>query len=153
MDHKLDQIDRALIRQLQRDERLSQRELAELVGLSQNACWRRLKLLEERGVISGQRVLINRRALGKNLVVFTMLRTRSHSKDWLTKFRRHVISIPDVVDFYRIGGDYDYMIKIVTEDMESFDSAYQRLIDTIELDAVTSYFAMEAIIEDRPFPV
>ena len=153
MDHKLDQIDRALIQQLQRDERLSQRELAELVGLSQNACWRRLKLLEERGVISGQRVLINRRALGKNLVVFTMLRTRSHSKDWLTKFRRHVISIPDVVDFYRIGGDYDYMIKIVTEDMESFDSAYQRLIDTIELDAVTSYFAMEAIIEDRPFPV
>lgn len=153
MDHKLDQIDRALIRALQRDERLSQRELAELVGLSQNACWRRLKLLEERGVIAGQRVLLNRRALGKNLVVFTMLRTRSHSKDWLTKFRRHVISIPDVVELYRIGGDYDYMIKIVTEDMESFDGVYQRLIDTIELDAVTSYFAMEAIIEDRPFPV
>ncbi|MBY4891944.1 Lrp/AsnC family transcriptional regulator [Rhodobacteraceae bacterium N5(2021)] len=153
MDKKMDHIDRSLIRELQKDERLSQRDLADRVGLSQNACWRRLKQLEERGVIKGQRVLIDRRALGKTLVVFTLLRTRSHSKEWLTKFRRHVTAIPDIVDFYRIGGDYDYMIKIVTEDMESFDQVYQRLIDTIELDAVTSYFAMEGIIEDRPIPV
>lgn len=150
---KLDQIDRHLLREMQKDEGLSQRELAERVGLSQNACWRRLRQLEERGVIIGRRVLLDRRALGKTLVVFSMLRTRRHSKEWLETFRRHVTNIPDVVGFYRIGGDYDYMIKIVTEDMASFDRVYQQLIDKIELDAVTSYFAMEAILEDRPFPV
>ena len=88
-----------------------------------------------------------------DLVVFTMLRTRSHSKAWLERFRTHVTSIPEVVDFFRIGGNYDYMLKIVTRDMASYDRVYQRLIEKIELDAVTSYFAMEAIVEARPLSI
>ncbi|SFQ19758.1 transcriptional regulator, AsnC family [Tranquillimonas alkanivorans] len=132
---------------------MSQRELAERVGLSQNACWRRLRNLEAQGIIAGRRTKLDRVALGKKLVVFTMLRTRRHSIEWLSTFRNHVTSIPDIVDFYRIGGDYDYMIKIVTDDMTSFDRVYQQLIGKIELDAVTSYFAMEAILEDRPIPL
>lgn len=153
MAEKIDQIDSRILAELQRDGGISQRELADRVGLSQNACWRRLRQLEDRGVIAGRRVRLDRVALGKTLVVFTMLRTRRHSKEWLATFRTHVSQIPDIVDFHRIGGDYDYMIKIVTDDMASFDRVYQQLIDKIELDAVTSYFAMEAILEDRPLPV
>lgn len=148
-----DEIDAKLLRELQADAGQSQRELAEKVGLSQNACWRRIRLMQERGLIRGQTVRLDAQALGYGLVVFAMIRTRSHSAEWLRKFRVHVASIPDVIDFYRIGGDYDYMLKIVTRDMKSYDHVYQRLIEKLDLETVTSYFAMEAIAENRPIPI
>lgn len=138
---------------LQADAGLSQRALAEIVGLSQNACWRRLKALEEKGVIAGRFVRLDRAALGVDLVAFMFVRTRSHSSDWLEKFRRRVRSLPEVTDFFRISGNYDYLLKIVTVNMTQFDAVYQRLVDKMELDAVTSYFAMEAIEENRPLPL
>ncbi|MEO1108771.1 MAG: Lrp/AsnC family transcriptional regulator [Pseudomonadota bacterium] len=150
---KLDQIDTRILKELQKDATLSQRELADRVGLSQNACWRRLKALNENGVLIGSTARIAREKLGLTLVVFVMLRTRHHSADWLQAFRRHVLTIPEVVDFHRIGGDYDYQLKVVTQDMASYDKVYQRLIEKIELDSVTSYFAMEAIAEGRPLPL
>jgi Lrp/AsnC family transcriptional regulator len=142
-----------MLRELQKDASLSQRELADRVGISQNACWRRLKTLGEEGVLLGSHARVDRAQLGLNLVVFVMLRTRHHSKAWLQAFRSHVLTIPEVVDFHRIGGDYDYQLKIVTEDMASYDKVYQRLIEKVELDSVTSYFAMEAIAEGRPLPL
>jgi Lrp/AsnC family transcriptional regulator len=153
MASSIDQIDKRLLAALQRDAGLTQRDLAERVGLSQNACWRRLKALTDAGLLMGSRARVDRRALGLDLVVFVMIRTRHHSTDWLRSFRRHVLTIPEVVDFHRIGGDYDYMLKVVTEDMASYDRVYQRLIEGVELDSVTSYFAMEAIAEDRPLPL
>jgi Lrp/AsnC family transcriptional regulator, cysteine-sensing transcriptional activator len=148
-----DQIDKRLLSALQMDSSLSQRDLADRVGLSQNACWRRLKALNACGIILGSTARLDRQQLGLGLVVFVMLRTRHHSADWLRTFRRHVQSIPEVIDFFRIGGDYDYLLKVVTEDMTSYDQVYQRLIEGVELDSVTSYFAMEAIAEQRPLPL
>jgi len=153
MTESFDEIDARILRELQADAGQSQRELAEKVGLSQNACWRRIRLMRERGLIRGQTVRLDAQALGYGLVVFAMIRTRSHSAEWLKKFRVHVSAIPDVVDFYRIGGDYDYMLKIVTRDMKSYDHVYQRLIEKLDLETVTSYFAMEAIAENRPIPI
>ncbi len=153
MKHSADQIDREILRHLQRDGSLSQRDLAERVGLSQNACWRRIKSLQDRGILKGTRAELDRDKLDLGLVVFVMLRTRHHSAEWLAHFRRHVLTIPEVVDFHRIGGDYDYQLKVVTRDMAAYDKVYQRLIAEVELDSVTSYFAMEAIAEGRPLPV
>ncbi|GAB5433027.1 MAG: Lrp/AsnC family transcriptional regulator [Epibacterium sp.] len=153
MSKNLDQIDRDLLRALQRDGSLSQRDLAQRVGLSQNACWRRLKALQDKGILRGTRAELDRSQLDLGLVVFVMLRTRHHSAEWLAQFRRHVLTIPEVVDFHRIGGDYDYQLKVVTRDMTTYDKVYQRLIAGVELDSVTSYFAMEAIAEGRPLPV
>nr|WP_321254513.1 Lrp/AsnC family transcriptional regulator [uncultured Ruegeria sp.] len=153
MSSKLDQIDTRILKELQRDASLSQRELADRVGLSQNACWRRLKALTDDGVLRGSSARIAREKLGLSLVVFVMLRTRHHSAEWLQAFRSHVLTIPEVVDFHRIGGDYDYQLKVVTQDMASYDKVYQRLIEKVELDSVTSYFAMEAIAEGRPLPL
>ncbi|UUP18098.1 Lrp/AsnC family transcriptional regulator [Nitratireductor thuwali] len=150
---KLDQFDLRILRTLQRDASLSQRDLADRVGLSQNACWRRLRALEEKGVILGRTLQVDRNKLGLGLVVFVMVKTRHHSASWLQTFRQHVSTIPEVVDFFRIGGDYDYMLRIVTTDMASYDTVYQRLIQKVELDTVTSYFAMEAIEERRPLPI
>lgn len=150
---KIDQIDRNIISELQRDSSLSQRALAERVALSQNACWRRIQALTEAGVLNGSTARVDRSKLGLTLVVFVMLRTRHHTSDWLRDFRRHVLTIPEVVDFHRIGGDYDYQLKVVTESMDTYDKVYQRLIDGVELDGVTSYFTMETIAEGRPLPL
>ncbi|MFD2739533.1 Lrp/AsnC family transcriptional regulator [Sulfitobacter aestuarii] len=153
MKAKLDKIDYRILEELQRESAQSQRSLSDKVGLSQNGCWRRLKALEEAGVIRNRTVALDRRQLGADLVVFVMVKTRHHSGSWLKQFRSHVSSIPEVIDFFRIGGEYDYLLKIITRDMGSYDEVYKRLIEKIELETVTSYFAMEAIEEQRPLPL
>lgn len=146
----VDRIDRRILEELQRDSAISQRVVAERVGLSQNACWRRMQALDKAGVIRNRTVTLDRERLGMGLVVFVMIKTRHHSADWLAMFRKHVSAIPEVIDFFRIGGEYDYMLKVVTQDMGRYDLFYQRLISGIELHTVTSHFAMEAIEEQRP---
>lgn len=153
MAQEFDHFDRRLLEALQRDAGQSQRALADAVGLSQNACWRRLQRLEAAGVIRGRTVVLDRARLGAGLVVFAMVKTRHHSADWLRAFRSHVQTIPEVIDFYRIGGEYDYLLKVVTSDMASYDAVYQRLISKVDLETVTSMFAMEAIAEQRPIPL
>ena len=153
MSKILDNIDIRILEALQRDSAQSQRALSDKIGMSQNACWRRLKALESAGVLRNRTVVLDRKKLGMGLVVFVMVRTRHHSASWLKQFRQHVSMIPEVIDFFRIGGEYDYLLKIVTRDMASYDDVYIRLIGGIELETVSSYFAMEAIEEQRPIPL
>ena len=148
----LDNLDKSILRALQQDASLSQRELAEKVGLSQNSCWRRLTRLREQKIITGQTVRLDMTAVGLSLTVFAMVRTRHHSSEWLKTFRKSVLAIDNVIDFFRITGDYDYMIKIVARDMNDFDQIYQRIISQTELETVTSYIAMEAIADGRNVP-
>jgi Lrp/AsnC family transcriptional regulator len=146
---KIDTFDLRLLSLLQRNSTLSQRELADRIGLSQNACWRRLKRLTAEGLLKGTGANINLAALGLDLTVLVMVRTRAHSKDWADRFRKHVERLPEVVDFHRIGGDWDYMIKVVTRGMAGYDAFYQRLITNFDLDRVTGLFSMEAIMENH----
>jgi Lrp/AsnC family transcriptional regulator len=150
---KLDEIDKAILRALQRDATLSQRDLADLVGVSQNACWRRLKLLRDAGVLIGTAARLDPRKLGLGLTVFVMVKTRHHSQDWLKRFRQAVTAIPNIIDFYRIAGEYDYLLKVAAEDLNDYDRIYQRIIAQVELDTVTSYMTMEAIADQRGLPV
>jgi len=147
---KIDNIDHRILVCLQNDGSLSQREVADQVGLSQNACWRRLKRLGETGVLKGTRAIVDEAALGLDLTVFVMVRTRNHSAEWSEGFHRHVARIPQIVDFHRIGGDWDYLMKIVTGGMAGYDSVYRRLITGFELETVTGYFSMETIFSNRP---
>jgi Lrp/AsnC family transcriptional regulator len=147
---KIDVFDLKILSALQQNAELSQRELAEKIGLSQNACWRRLQRLQAGGYIKGARSTIDLDALGLDLTVFVMVRTRSHSKEWADAFRGHVTRLPEVIDFYRIGGDWDYLIKVVTTGMKGYDAFYQRLITDFDLATVTGFFSMEAIIDNRP---
>lgn len=150
---KFDKIDLKILDCMQRDSDLSQREVADSVGLSQNACWRRLKRLEENGVLQGSRARIDAGKLGLDLTVFVMIRTRNHSMEWSERFRKHVAMIPQVVDFHRIGGDWDYMLKITARGMGGYDQVYRRLITGFELETVTGFFSMETILEDRPLDI
>jgi len=146
---KIDAFDLKILTALQNDSTLSQRDLAERVGLSQNACWRRLQRLYAIGMICGSHSDIDLSALGLDLTVFVMIRTRHHSKEWIDSFRDHVERLPEVIDFYRIGGDWDYLIKVVTRGMSGYDAFYQKLITNFDLATVTGFFSMEAIINNR----
>lgn len=150
MARKLDHFDIRILEELQKDSSQSQREISEKVALSQNACWRRIKQLEKSGAIKGRTIVVDRDKVGIGLVVFAMIKTRHHSQEWLDRFRNHVRNIPEVMDFYRIGGEYDYMLKVVVRDMGTYDQVYRRLIEKIDLETVTSFFAMEAIVEQQP---
>ena len=147
---KIDRLDLKILTILQRSCAISQRELAEEVGLSQNACWRRLQRLQQSGIITGVGSSIDLAALGLDLTVFVMVRTRHHSREWAISFREHVVRLPEVIDFYRIGGDWDYLIKVATRGMSGYDAFYQKLITDFELDTVTGFFSMEAIVQNRP---
>ncbi len=153
MGKQIDKIDRNILDVLQRDASLSQREVADRVGLSQNALWRRLKKLEEEGVLLGARMRIDPTALGLDLTVFVMVRTRNHSMEWAEGFKAHVARIPQVAEMHRIGGDWDYMLKIITSGMSGYDAVYRRLTTGYELDTVTGFFSMETMLEDRPVDV
>lgn len=147
---KIDVFDLKILTTLQKDSGLSQRDLAEAVGLSQNACWRRLQRLHSIGMIRGSHANIDLSALGLDLTVFVMIRTRHHSREWIESFRKHVEQLPEVIDFYRIGGDWDYLIKVVTRGMAGYDAFYQKLVASFDLATVTGIFSMEAIINNRP---
>ncbi|MET3793751.1 Lrp/AsnC family transcriptional regulator [Aquamicrobium terrae] len=147
---KIDRIDLKILNCLQQQAGLSQRELAERAGISQNACWRRLQRLGAEGILRGSHADIDLAALGLNLTVLVMIRTRHHSKEWADSFRKHVERLPEVIDFYRIGGDWDYMVKVVTRGMAGYDAFYQKLITDFDLATVTGHFSMEAIIDSRP---
>jgi Lrp/AsnC family transcriptional regulator len=150
---RFDNIDRKIVRLLQQDAALSQRELAERVGLSQNACWRRLQRLRSDLVLREAQTRVDLEAFGFDLIVFVMIRTRHHSVEWANRFRAHVERLPEVTGFYRIGGDWDYLIKVVTHGMKGYDAFYKRLTADFDLATVTGFFSMEAIIDDRPVDV
>lgn len=148
-----DAIDHKLIAALQADGGLSQRALADLVGLSQNACWRRVQKLTEAGVLKGSAARIDAAALGLDLTVFVMVRTRHHDAAWVRRFRQRVESIPEIIEMHRIGGEWDYLLKVVTTGMAGYDRVYQALIADLDFETVTGVFSMETMLEGRPLPV
>lgn len=140
-----DAIDRRLLAILQRDATTPISELAERVGLSQTPCWKRLKRLQESGVISAKVALLERDLLGLSLTVFVAVRTNRHDQEWLEAFARGARALPEVMECYRMSGEVDYLLKVVVRDIAAYDQFYRRLIATSSLSDVSSSFAMEQI--------
>ena len=147
---EIDAIDRKILMALQTDASQSQRALADVVGLSQNACWRRLQRLQNEGVLRGHRAQVDLARLGLDLVAIVMIKTPHHEKDWAAAFKSHVEGIPGVVVLYRIGGEWDYLIKVVTAGIRGYDRCYQQLVNGFDLSIVTGHFVMEEMISARP---
>lgn len=153
MSGKLDSIDRRLLAELQLDATLTVDQLSERLGLSRNACWRRMKLLEEHGVITGRVALVDAEKVGLGLSVFVIIRTSNHDPDWLRKFREAVVSLPEITGVYRMSGDLDYVLRARVADVKSYDRLYQRLIAKVPLSDVSASFVMEEIKETTVIPV
>jgi Lrp/AsnC family transcriptional regulator len=153
MSTTLDETDRRILAELQRDGSLSVDQLSERVHLSRNACWRRVKRLEEERIITGRVALVDADRLGLGLSVFVIVRTSSHDPDWLRKFRDAVVSFPEITGVYRVSGDLDYLLRARVADVKAYDRLYQRLIAKVPLTDVSASFVMEEIKETTVVPV
>lgn len=150
---EIDQLDRRILRELQRDAALGVEELGARVGLSRNACWRRVKRLEEAGVIRARVALVAPEALGLGLTVFIAVRTDRHDPDWLAAFTRAVRDMPEIQGVWRTSGDLDYLLKARVADVRAYDRLYQRLIRRVALADISASFVMEEIKETTELPV
>jgi len=149
----MDAIDRHILDLLQTDATLSIAEIGQRVGLSQTPCWKRIQRLEADGVIERRVALLNQESLGFGLTVFVSIETNDHSQEWLTRFAEIVSEMPNVLEFYRMAGDVDYMLRVVVADMAAYDQFYKRLIAAVPLKNVTSRFAMERVKATTVLPI
>jgi len=149
----LDEADIRILSALQEDGTLSIAAISDQVNLSQNACWRRLKRLEDEGVIRQRVALLDPAKLGMDLIVFVSIRTSEHSEEWLSQFATVVRAMPEVVEFYRMTGDVDYLLKLRVENMAAYDAAYKRLIAQVRITDVSSTFAMEELKHTTALPL
>ncbi|UWR28009.1 Lrp/AsnC family transcriptional regulator [Sulfitobacter sp. S223] len=149
----IDTIDRKILNALQRDAAQSLEALGADVGLSRNACWRRIRALEDAGVITGRIATLNARKLGLGLTVFMQIRTNAHAPDWLKKFSSATKAMPEIQGVYRMSGDLDYLIRARVADMAGYDQLYQRLIARVPLSDVSASFVMEEIKETAQLPL
>ncbi len=149
----MDDFDRKILSFLQKDASLSVAEIADRVGLSSTPCWRRIQKLEADGVIKHRVAILDPEKVNVGVTVFVSIRTQHHSIDWLDRFSKAVEDIDEVVEFYRMSGDIDYLLRIVVPDIAAYDAVYKRVISAIELNDVTSSFAMECIKQTTALPL
>ena len=149
----MDAIDRKILAVLQKDASLSVAEIGNRVGLSSTPCWKRIQRLEAEGVIQRRVAVVDQDKLGLGVTVFVSVETGDHSEEWLRRFADVVSALPEVMEFYRMAGDVDYMLRVVVPDIPGYDAFYKRLIATVPLKNVTSRFAMEKIKSTTELPI
>ena len=152
-NRRLDAIDRKILMVLQEDASLSVAEIGDRVGLSSTPCWKRIQRLEADGVILRRVALVDQNKIGLGISVFVSVESADHSEGWLKKFADAVSAMPEVMEFYRMAGDVDYMLRVVVPDIAGYDAFYKRLIASVPLKNVTSRFAMEKIKSITALPV
>ena len=150
----MDIFDRQILALLQHNASLALKELAEAVNLSVTPCWKRVKKLEEAGFIRGRVALLDADKLGLGLSVFVQIKTQHHDSRWLAQFAETVTAFDEVVEFYRMSGEWDYMLRVVVADIGAFDRFYKKLITSTEgLSDISSSFAMEQIKYTTALPL
>lgn len=153
MTENIDDTDRLILRALQADASESLEALAARASISVNTCWRRVKRLEESGLLMRRVALVDPEKVGLGQTVFVAIRTRDHSAGWLERFAKTVRAIPEVVEFYRMAGDVDYLLKVQVASVRDYDRVYRQLITRIDLADVSATFAMECIKNTTELPL
>jgi Lrp/AsnC family transcriptional regulator len=149
----MNSIDRQILSLLQEDATYTAGEIAERVGLTSTPCWRRIQKLEQAGYIRGRVALLDRDKLNIGVTVFVSIRTSRHTKEWLEGFKRGIRSIPEIVEAHRLGGDIDYLLRVVVPNIEGFDQVYKQLIEVVEFSDVSSSFSMEEMKSTTALPL
>jgi len=149
----MDKLDKKILEQLQKNGGLTAAELADRIGLSKAPCWRRIKRLEETGIIKQTVALLDARSLNLGTTVFVTLKTGNHSEAWFDKFVKAVRDIPEVTEIHRMSGDVDYLMRIVVPDIDAYDVVYKRLIASVEFQDVSASFALETIKYTTALPL
>ncbi|HEV7286299.1 MULTISPECIES: Lrp/AsnC family transcriptional regulator [Kaistia] len=141
----IDRLDRKILQILQEDATIPVAEIGRRVGLSTTPCWRRIQKLEEDGVITKRVAVLDPKKVNAKVTVFVSITTSQHNEEWLKRFAEVIRDVPEVVEFYRMSGQVDYLLRVVVPDIEAYDLFYKRLISRIDIADVSSAFAMEQI--------
>ena len=149
----MDKTDRKILALLQEDAAQPIADIARKIGLSVTPCWRRIQKLEEDGVIRARVALLEATKIGLGMSVFVAIKTDQHNADWLAEFARTISQRKEVVEFYRMSGEVDYLLRVVVPDMAAYDRFYKDLIAEVRLTDVSSSFAMEEIKYTTALPV
>lgn len=149
----LDKIDRKILTLLQKDATTPVAEIGRKVGLSTTPCWRRIQKMEEDGVIKRRVAVLDPVKVNAGVTVFVAIKTNEHNESWLRKFAGVIEEFPEVVEFYRMSGDIDYLMRVVVPDISSYDTFYKRMIGKVALTDVSSSFAMEQIKYTTALPL
>ncbi|RCL00318.1 MAG: Lrp/AsnC family transcriptional regulator [Candidatus Tokpelaia sp. JSC085] len=149
----MDRLDRKILRLLQEDATLAVADIAKKVGLSTTPCWRRIQKLEEDEVIRSRVAILNPEQVNARVTVFVSIRTGLHSHEWLKRFSEIARDFPEIVEFYRMSGEIDYLLRVVVPDIAAYDAFYKKLISKIEIRDVSSSFAMEQIKYTTKLPL
>ena len=149
----MDHIDKQILMQLQHNAAQPVADIASKVGLSATPCWRRIQRMEEAGIIRKRVALLDSKAIGVGMSVFVAVRTDQHNSEWLENFAGMVAEMDEVVEFYRMSGEVDYLLRVVVPDMSAYDSFYRKLIGNVQLTDVSSSFAMEEIKYTTALPL
>lgn len=149
----MDKFDREILRHLQRDADVPMTRIAEAIGLSQAACWRRVQRLQEAGVIRKRVALLDGEKLNAGVTVFVSIRISDHSPAWVQAFSTALDDIEEIVEIYRMSGDVDYLLKIKVPDIKAYDGIYRKIIERMNFSDVSSSFAMEQIKSTTAVPL
>ena len=149
----LDRLDRRILQILQEDATMPVAEIGRRVGLSTTPCWRRIQKMEEEGVITGRVVLLDPQKVNTKVTAFVAVTTNEHSSDWLKRFADVIRDFPEVVEFYRMAGQVDYLLRVVVPDIDAYDVFYKKLISRIEVGDISTTFAMEQIKYTTALPL
>ena len=152
MDKDLDRLDREILRLLAADASMSLGDIAARVGLTQTPCWKRIRRMEQAGIITKRVALLDPAKVGLPVSVFVAVETADHSSEWLDKFASVIEATPEIVDAWRMSGDVDYLLHVMVPDIAAYDTFYRRLIASVPLRNVTSRFAMERM-KNGPLPI
>jgi Lrp/AsnC family transcriptional regulator len=153
MSKDIDTIDKSILKKLQKDATLSVDDLSEQVNLSRNATWRRVKQLEQRGVITGRVALVDPKQVGCALTAMVLIKTNQHESGWIEKFRKAITNMPEIVGAYRMTGDLDYVLRVRVADVPAYDAFYKRLTSRISVSDISASFVMEEIKETTAVPL
>lgn len=149
----MDRLDRKILHLLQENATLSVADIAKRVGLSTTPCWRRIQKLEEDGVIQRRVAVLSPEKVNARVTVFVSIRTNTHSHEWFKRFSKIVQEFREVIEFYRMSGDIDYLLRVVVPNIEAYDLFYKKLISQIDIRDVSSSFAMEQIKYTTELPL
>ncbi|MEI2386540.1 Lrp/AsnC family transcriptional regulator [Breoghania sp. JC706] len=149
----IDKVDRRILSILQTDATVPVAEIGRRVGLSTTPCWRRIQKLEEDGVIRKRVALLDAAKINAKVTAFVSITTNQHTDDWLKKFADVIREFPEVVEFYRMAGSVDYLLRVVVPDIEAYDVFYKKLIAKIDIADVSTTFAMEQIKNTSELPL
>ncbi len=152
--YELNKVDRQILRILQKDSSIPIADLAEKVNLTTTPCWRRIRRLEELGIIQNYIALINANKIELNFIAFVQIKTSDHSEQWYHQFSKIILEFTEVTAFYRMAGEYDYLMQVRVKDMQAFDTFYKKLVKEVKgLIDVNSTFAMEELKYTHELPI